>query len=249
MQQLLPGTTCDGEAVTWRGGRIDFGAVQARAASSLDRPAPWPPARTVHAGTRRGRAGCRDRSHARRVILCRGHSPGWPVVAVGCAVMSDPTAGGVVAERVRVQGGCGLSNPVNLCGPSTSGSPDGAVEAQDPARGHDGRAGGRLRRAPPPPAPSRGPPGRGRPAPPVRATERGSGRPARRASGRRPGRRRAPYRGGRDVHRLVIGLVVEVLAAASGLVSSHVEVSRISAQSAPIGHFGSCGRCPGSGPE
>ncbi|MFF0196035.1 hypothetical protein ACFYT5_24295 [Streptomyces anulatus] len=37
MQQLLPGTTCDGEAVTWRGGRIDFGAVQARAASSLDR--------------------------------------------------------------------------------------------------------------------------------------------------------------------------------------------------------------------
>ncbi|CAL9656512.1 Potassium-transporting ATPase ATP-binding subunit [Streptomyces sp. enrichment culture] len=36
---------------------------------------------------------------------------------------------------------------------------------------------------------------------------------------------------------------------ASGLVSSHVEVPRIPAQSAPIGHFGSCGRCPGSGPE
>lgn len=34
---------------------------------------------------------------------------------------------------------------------------------------------------------------------------------------------------------------------ASGLVSSHVGVSCTPAQSAPIGHFGSCGRCPGSG--
>ncbi|MFD5342244.1 hypothetical protein ACFWJY_00355 [Streptomyces anulatus] len=37
MQQLLPGTVLDGEAVIWNGGTIDFGAVQARAASSLDR--------------------------------------------------------------------------------------------------------------------------------------------------------------------------------------------------------------------
>ncbi|MGW1154745.1 AAA family ATPase [Streptomyces rubiginosohelvolus] len=36
---------------------------------------------------------------------------------------------------------------------------------------------------------------------------------------------------------------------ALGLVSSHVEVSCIPAQSAPIGHFGSLGQCPGSGPE
>ncbi|MFD7859143.1 hypothetical protein ACFV6B_33430 [Streptomyces microflavus] len=34
---LPAGTTLDGEAVIWHGGRIDFGAVQARAASSLDR--------------------------------------------------------------------------------------------------------------------------------------------------------------------------------------------------------------------
>ncbi|MFD3820236.1 hypothetical protein ACFWRZ_34685 [Streptomyces rubiginosohelvolus] len=37
MQQLPPGTTLDGEAVVWHDGRMDFGAVQARAASSLDR--------------------------------------------------------------------------------------------------------------------------------------------------------------------------------------------------------------------
>ncbi|MDX2407292.1 DNA ligase [Streptomyces microflavus] len=35
--QLRPGTTLDGEAVIWREGRLDFGAVQARAASSLTR--------------------------------------------------------------------------------------------------------------------------------------------------------------------------------------------------------------------
>ncbi|MFE9368077.1 hypothetical protein ACFYNN_36125 [Streptomyces sp. NPDC006978] len=35
--QLPAGTTLDGEAVVWHGGRNDFGAVQARAASSLDR--------------------------------------------------------------------------------------------------------------------------------------------------------------------------------------------------------------------
>ncbi|MEU4032422.1 ATP-dependent DNA ligase [Streptomyces anulatus] len=34
---LPPGTVLDGEAVIWNGGTIDFGAVQARAASSLDR--------------------------------------------------------------------------------------------------------------------------------------------------------------------------------------------------------------------
>ncbi|MET8502886.1 ATP-dependent DNA ligase [Streptomyces microflavus] len=34
---LRPGTTLDGEAVIWREGRLDFGAVQARAASSLTR--------------------------------------------------------------------------------------------------------------------------------------------------------------------------------------------------------------------
>ncbi|MEV7897407.1 ATP-dependent DNA ligase [Streptomyces cyaneofuscatus] len=34
---LPPGTVLDGEAVIWKAGRIDFGAVQARAASSLDR--------------------------------------------------------------------------------------------------------------------------------------------------------------------------------------------------------------------
>lgn len=34
---LPPGTVLSGEAVIWHGGRIDFGAVQARAASSLDR--------------------------------------------------------------------------------------------------------------------------------------------------------------------------------------------------------------------
>ncbi|MGW4253362.1 ATP-dependent DNA ligase [Streptomyces californicus] len=34
---LRPGTTLDGEIVIWRDGRLDFGAVQARAASSLDR--------------------------------------------------------------------------------------------------------------------------------------------------------------------------------------------------------------------
>lgn len=37
MQKLPPGTVLDGEAVIWTGGTIDFGAVQARAASSLDR--------------------------------------------------------------------------------------------------------------------------------------------------------------------------------------------------------------------
>ncbi|MGW8985075.1 ATP-dependent DNA ligase [Streptomyces parvus] len=35
--QLRPGTTLDGEAVIWRGGRLDFSAVQSRAASSLER--------------------------------------------------------------------------------------------------------------------------------------------------------------------------------------------------------------------
>ncbi|MEU5289392.1 hypothetical protein AB0G97_36155 [Streptomyces sp. NPDC020755] len=35
--QLRPGTTLDGEAVIWREGCLDFGAVQARAASSLKR--------------------------------------------------------------------------------------------------------------------------------------------------------------------------------------------------------------------
>ncbi|MFE4264469.1 hypothetical protein [Streptomyces sp. NPDC056883] len=35
--QLRPGTVLDGEAVIWQAGRIDFGAVQARAASSLTR--------------------------------------------------------------------------------------------------------------------------------------------------------------------------------------------------------------------
>ncbi|MER5966812.1 DNA ligase [Streptomyces sp. NPDC002057] len=34
---LPPGTMLDGEAVIWQDGRIDFGAVQARAASSVDR--------------------------------------------------------------------------------------------------------------------------------------------------------------------------------------------------------------------
>lgn len=42
---LQPETVLDGEAVIWNGGTIDFGAVQARAASSLGTgPAPWPPA-------------------------------------------------------------------------------------------------------------------------------------------------------------------------------------------------------------
>ncbi|MCX4605534.1 DNA ligase [Streptomyces anulatus] len=35
--QLPPGTTLDGEAVIWRDGRIDFGAAQSRAASSVTR--------------------------------------------------------------------------------------------------------------------------------------------------------------------------------------------------------------------
>ncbi|MFD9453486.1 hypothetical protein ACFWBC_10395 [Streptomyces sp. NPDC059985] len=35
--QLRPGTVLDGEAVIWRNGRIDFGAAQARASSSLTR--------------------------------------------------------------------------------------------------------------------------------------------------------------------------------------------------------------------
>ncbi|MFB6908021.1 DNA ligase [Streptomyces bacillaris] len=35
--QLPPGVTLDGEAVIWQDGRLDFGAVQARAASSLER--------------------------------------------------------------------------------------------------------------------------------------------------------------------------------------------------------------------
>ncbi|MEV5854605.1 ATP-dependent DNA ligase [Streptomyces anulatus] len=34
---LQPGTTLDGEAVIWRGGKIDFGAAQSRAASSVTR--------------------------------------------------------------------------------------------------------------------------------------------------------------------------------------------------------------------
>ncbi|MFD4130370.1 hypothetical protein ACFXKK_34075 [Streptomyces globisporus] len=34
---LLPGTVLDGEAVIWQAGTVDFGAVQARAASTLDR--------------------------------------------------------------------------------------------------------------------------------------------------------------------------------------------------------------------
>ncbi|MGW1439880.1 hypothetical protein ACWD7M_32120 [Streptomyces griseus] len=34
---LPPGTVLEGEAVIWNAGAIDFGAVQARAASSLDR--------------------------------------------------------------------------------------------------------------------------------------------------------------------------------------------------------------------
>ncbi|WP_069751744.1 hypothetical protein [Streptomyces sp. EN16] len=34
---LQPGTTLDGEAVIWRNGRIDFGAAQSRAASSVTR--------------------------------------------------------------------------------------------------------------------------------------------------------------------------------------------------------------------
>ncbi|WP_435597016.1 ATP-dependent DNA ligase [Streptomyces anulatus] len=34
---LPPGTTLDGEAVIWRNGRIDFGAAQSRAASSITR--------------------------------------------------------------------------------------------------------------------------------------------------------------------------------------------------------------------
>ncbi|MFE2244257.1 hypothetical protein ACFXCU_32685, partial [Streptomyces virginiae] len=34
---LPPGTVLDGEAVIWNGGTVDFGAVQARAASTLDR--------------------------------------------------------------------------------------------------------------------------------------------------------------------------------------------------------------------
>lgn len=35
--QLQPGTVLDGEAVIWRNGRLDFGAAQSRAASSLAR--------------------------------------------------------------------------------------------------------------------------------------------------------------------------------------------------------------------
>ncbi|MEU4181490.1 DNA ligase [Streptomyces sp. NPDC026589] len=35
--RLRPGTTLDGEAVVWRAGRLDFSAVQSRAASSLER--------------------------------------------------------------------------------------------------------------------------------------------------------------------------------------------------------------------
>ncbi|MFI5649876.1 DNA ligase [Streptomyces anulatus] len=35
--QLPPGTTLDGEAVIWKDGRIDFGAAQSRAASSITR--------------------------------------------------------------------------------------------------------------------------------------------------------------------------------------------------------------------
>ncbi|XXZ47381.1 hypothetical protein AAGT00_00015 (plasmid) [Streptomyces cavourensis] len=35
--QLPPGVTLDGEAVIWQNGRLDFGAVQARASSSLER--------------------------------------------------------------------------------------------------------------------------------------------------------------------------------------------------------------------
>lgn len=35
--QLPPGTTLDGEAVIWRDGRIDFGAAQSRAASTITR--------------------------------------------------------------------------------------------------------------------------------------------------------------------------------------------------------------------
>ncbi|MEU4181550.1 hypothetical protein [Streptomyces sp. NPDC026589] len=35
--RLRPGTTLDGEAVIWRAGRLDFAAVQSRAASSLER--------------------------------------------------------------------------------------------------------------------------------------------------------------------------------------------------------------------
>jgi hypothetical protein len=34
---LRPGTALDGEAVIWRGGRLDFGAAQSRAASSVTR--------------------------------------------------------------------------------------------------------------------------------------------------------------------------------------------------------------------
>ncbi|CAM5544250.1 DNA ligase [Streptomyces badius] len=37
MEELLPGTTLGGEAVIWHDGRMDFGAVQARAASTLER--------------------------------------------------------------------------------------------------------------------------------------------------------------------------------------------------------------------
>ncbi|MFF8918998.1 hypothetical protein ACF08M_38310 [Streptomyces sp. NPDC015032] len=37
MHSLLPGTVLDGEAVIWKDGRLDFGAVQSRAASTLPR--------------------------------------------------------------------------------------------------------------------------------------------------------------------------------------------------------------------
>ncbi|OKI41303.1 hypothetical protein A6A29_38230 [Streptomyces sp. TSRI0281] len=37
MHALAPGTVLDGEAVIWKDGRLDFSAVQSRAASTLSR--------------------------------------------------------------------------------------------------------------------------------------------------------------------------------------------------------------------
>ncbi|MFD8406036.1 hypothetical protein ACFV1G_15320 [Streptomyces anulatus] len=145
---LPPGTVLDGEAVIWNGGTIDFGAVQARAASLLDR----------------ARALAARRCTERRTVLADVGPPLQPVLAAddrSTALHWYETLQPRESRHRRQT--CRQSVPVRR--------PDRV--AQDPPRGHHGRAGGRLGRAPPPP---RTPPGRERLALSVGVPGSGPGR-------------------------------------------------------------------------
>ncbi|MFE3676127.1 ATP-dependent DNA ligase [Streptomyces griseus] len=86
---LPPGTVLDGEAVIWNAGAIDFGAVQARAASSLDRAralaARLPAAYAAFdvPGPPRPRRGHSGRPPSHRAPHGPGRRPGprWPPAA------------------------------------------------------------------------------------------------------------------------------------------------------------------------